>query len=59
MPLSHGALFVFPKLSFTCELAIDRWRIEVVEAQVEDSISLVRRCDDRGRHSCNLLFILI
>ena len=29
----------FPSLPFTCELAIERWRIEVVEAQVEDSVS--------------------
>ena len=28
-PLEH---FVFPKISFSCELAIKRWRIEVVEA---------------------------
>ena len=49
----------FPSFSFACELAIERWRIEVVEAQVEDSISLVCRRADRGCHYCNLLFILI
>ena len=34
-----GALCVLPKLAISCELAIKRWRIEVVEAQVEDSVS--------------------
>ena len=38
----------------SCELSIERWRIEVVEAQVEDSVSPVRRHADRGCHSCNL-----
>ena len=27
----------FPSLPFACELVIERWKIEVVEAQVEDS----------------------
>ena len=27
-----GALCVLPKISFACDLAIKRWRIEVVEA---------------------------
>ena len=49
-----GALFVLPKLSFVGELAIERWRIEVVEAQVEDSVSLVRRRAERGCHLCNI-----
>ena len=49
-----GALCVLTKLAFSCELAIERWRIEVVEAQVEESVSLVRRHADRGCHSCNL-----
>ena len=49
-----GALCVLPKLVVACELAIERWRIEVVEAQVEDSVSLVRRCADRDCHLCNL-----
>ena len=31
-----GALCVLPKIAFSSELAIKRWRIEVVEAQVED-----------------------
>ena len=52
--MSLGALCVLPKLAFAYELAIERWRIEVVEAQVEDSVSLVRRHADRGCHSCNL-----
>ena len=51
-----GALFILPKLAFACELAIERWRIEVVEAQVEDSVSPVRRRADRGCHLCNLWF---
>ena len=49
-----GELCVRLKLSFSCDLAIERWRIEVVEAQVEDSVSPVRRCADRGCHLCNL-----
>ena len=49
-PLSLGALGVLPKLAFACELAVERWRIEVVEAQVEDSFSLVRKRADRGCH---------
>ena len=48
-----GALSVLPKLSFSCELAIEIWRIEVVEAQVEESVSLVRRCANIGCHLCN------
>ena len=48
-----GALCVLPKLSFACELVIKIWRIEVVEAHVEDSVSLVRRRADRG---CILVF---
>ena len=34
---------LFPIFPFACELAIERWRIEVVEAQVGDSVSLIRR----------------
>ena len=49
-----GVLCVLPKLSFSCDISIERWRIEVVEAQVEDSVSLVRKCVDRGCHLCNL-----
>ena len=32
--MSLGELGVLPKLSFSYELAIESWRIEVVEAQV-------------------------
>ena len=49
-----GAPFVLPKLAFACDLAIERWRIELVEAQVEDSVSPVRKHADRGCHLCNL-----
>ena len=49
----------FPSFPFSCELAIERWRIEVVEAQVGDSISLIRRRADRGCLYCNIFFILI
>ena len=45
-----GALRVLPKISFACELSIERWRIKVVE----DSVSLVRKRADRGCHLCNL-----
>ena len=40
----------FPILPFASELAIVRWRIEVVEAQVGDSVSPVRRRAVRGCH---------
>ena len=49
-----GTLCVLPKLAFACELAIERWRIEVVEAQVEDSVSLVHRRAKSGFHLCNI-----
>ena len=49
-PLEH--IVFFPRLPLLCELAIERWRIEVVEAQVEDSVSLVRRSADRFCHYC-------
>ena len=43
-PFVPWSTFVFfPRFPFTCELAIERWRIEVVEAQVGDSVSPVRR----------------
>ena len=51
-----GELSVLPNISFACEIAIKRWRIEVVEAQVEDLVSLVRRRANRGCHLCNLSF---
>ena len=38
----------FTSLPFASELAIVRWRIEVVEAQVGDSVSPVRRRAVRG-----------
>ena len=48
----------FPSFPFACELAIERWRIEVAEAQVGDSISLIRRRVDRGCIHCNLQFYI-
>ena len=55
-PLDHFVFFpIFP---LSCELAIERWRIEVVEAQVEDSFSLVRRRADRGCHYCSLILLM-
>ena len=47
----------FPSLLLICELAIERWRVEVVEAQVDDSVSLVHRIVDTVCHNCtsNLL----
>ena len=56
-PLEHFVFF--PSLPFACELAIERWRIEVVEAQVGDSVSTIHRHADRGCHYCNLCFISI
>ena len=58
-PFVPWSTFVFfPSLSFACELAIERWRIEVVKAQVGDSISLIRRRADRGCIHCNLWFYI-
>ena len=48
----------FPRFHFLSELAIERWSIEVLEAQVKDSVSLVHRRADRGCHSCNLCFYI-
>ena len=42
----------FLSLHFLCEFAIEIWRIEVVEAQVEDSVSLVHRSVDIVCHYC-------
>ena len=50
----YAALCVIPNISLAYELAIEIWRVEVVDAQVEDYVSLVRRRDDRGCHLCNL-----
>ena len=52
--MSLGELGVLPKLAFSYELTIERWIIEVVDAQVEDSVFLVRRRANRGCHHCNL-----
>ena len=43
---------LFPRFLFLYELAIERWRIEVAEAQVGDSISPVRRSADIVCHYC-------
>ena len=49
IPLSLWSTFVFfPSLPFASELVIVRWRIEVVEAQVGDSVSLIHRHAVRG-----------
>ena len=59
-PFVPRSTFVFfPSFSFACELTIKRWRIEVVEAQVGDSVSPIRRHADKGCIHCNLCVILI
>ena len=45
-PLEHFVFF--PNLPFACELDIERWRIEVVEAQVGDLVSPNHRHAVRG-----------
>ena len=55
-PLEHFVFF--PSFPFSCELAIERWRIEVVEAQVGDLVSLIRRRAVRGCIHCNLWFYI-
>ena len=58
-PFVPWSTFVFfPSLPFACELAIERWRIEVVEAQVGDSVSLIRRHANRGCIYCNIWFYI-
>ena len=42
----------FPIFPFLCDIAIERWRIEFVEAQVEESVSPIRRSADRVSHYC-------
>ena len=49
-----GSLCVLPSLVFSCKLAIETWRIEVVEARVEESVSSVHGHADRGCPLCNL-----
>ena len=39
-PLEH--FMFFPRFPFAYDISIERWRIEVVEAQVGDSISLIQ-----------------
>ena len=51
VPLEHIVL-LFPRLPFPCDLAIERWTIEVVETQVEDLVSPIRRSVDRVCHYC-------
>ena len=59
-PFVPWSTFVFfPSFPFACELAIKRWRIEVVEAQVGDSVSPIRKRADRGYLYCNIYFISI
>ena len=53
-----STLLFFPGLPFACELAIERWRIEVVEAQVGDSVSPIRKCSNRGCIHCNIWFYI-
>ena len=58
-PFVPWSTFVFfPRFPFSCDLAIERWTIEVVEAQVEDSVSPIRRHADRGCIHCNLWFYI-
>ena len=45
-PLEHFCILT--------KLGIERWRIEVVEAQVGDSVSLIHRRANRGCIHCNI-----
>ena len=56
VPLEHTML-LFPKLPFLCKISIVRWRIEVVEAKVEDFVSQVRRSVGWGCHYC--IYVLL
>ena len=42
----------FPIFPLLFKLAIERWMIEVVEDQVEDSVSLVCRSANKVSHYC-------
>ena len=50
-PLEH--IEFFPRFPFLCELAIERWRIEMVE----DSVSPVHRSAERVCHCC--IYVLL
>ena len=50
-------MLLFPRFHFLCKLSIVRWRIEVVDAQVENSVSMVWRSSDRVCHYC--IFVLL
>ena len=43
---------LFPSFPLLCNISIKRWTIEVVEAQVEESVSLVHRSADKVCHYC-------
>ena len=59
-PFVPWSTFVFfPRFPFACDISIERWRIEVVEAQVGDSVSSIHRHVDRGCIHCNLWFYII
>ena len=45
-------IVLFPSFPLFSKLDIKRWRIEVVEGQVEDLISPFHRSDDRVCHYC-------
>ena len=51
-------MILFPSLLLLCKLAIEIWRIEMVEAQVEDSVSPVRRSADRVCHYCISILLI-
>ena len=49
-----STIVFFPSFPFAREISIERWRIEVVEAQVGDSVSPIRRRADIDCIHCNL-----
>ena len=52
--ITKSTFVFFPSLPFSCELAIKRWKIEVVEAEVGDSLYLILRRADIGCIHCNV-----
>ena len=49
---------LFPRFPLLSEIAIERWRIEVVEAQVEDSVFSVHRSADGVCHYCISILLI-
>ena len=48
----------FPIFPFLCDISIEIWSIEVVETQVEDSVSPICKIADRVCHYCISILLI-